>query len=155
MTTPKNNLCLQKTLLCVWWDIHGIIHYELLKPGETITADVYCAQLEQLKEALLSKRPGLINRGKVILQLDNACPHATKKTREKIKKLNWEVLPHPSYSPDLAPSDYHLFCSMQHFFKENFFKNLDEVKIALEKFFRSKSKEFYKNELKTCKNGGT
>ena len=135
-------------MLCVWWDIHGIIHYELLKPGETITADVYCAQLEQLKKALLSKRPGLINRGKVILQHDNTCPRAAKKTREKINELNWEVLPHPPYSPDLAPLDYHLFRSMQHFFKEKKFKNLDEVKIALEKFFSSKSKEFYKKGIK-------
>ena len=81
--TPKPNLYLRKTLLCVWWDIHGIIHYELLKPGETITADVYCAQLERLKEALLSKWPGLINRGKVILQYDNARPHAAKRPEKK------------------------------------------------------------------------
>ena len=79
MPTPKPNLCLRKTLQCVWWDIHEIIHYELLKSGETITADVYCAQLERLKEALLSKRPGLINRGKVILQHDNACPKRPEK----------------------------------------------------------------------------
>jgi hypothetical protein len=29
-----------------------------------------------------------------------------------IQELNWEILPHSPYSPDLAPSDYHLFCSL-------------------------------------------
>ena len=55
--TPKPNLCLRKTLLCVWWDIHGIIHYELLKPVETITADVYCQKRLHKKTACLANRP--------------------------------------------------------------------------------------------------
>jgi hypothetical protein len=28
---------------------------------------------------------------------------------DTIQKLKWNVLPHPSYIPDLAFSDYHLF----------------------------------------------
>src|SRR5215468_1114266 len=28
-------------------------------------------------------------------------------------ECKWEVLPHPSYSPDVAPSDYHLFGYMK------------------------------------------
>jgi hypothetical protein len=28
---------------------------------------------------------------------------------DTIQKLKWNVLPHPPYSLDLAPSDYHLF----------------------------------------------
>jgi hypothetical protein len=28
---------------------------------------------------------------------------------DTIQKLKWNVLPHPSYSPNLGPSDYHLF----------------------------------------------
>jgi hypothetical protein len=30
-------------------------------------------------------------------------------TLGKIEKFEWKVLPHPPYSLDLAPSDYHLF----------------------------------------------
>jgi histone-lysine N-methyltransferase SETMAR len=33
-------------------------------------------------------------------------------TKEAIQELVWEILPHPPYSPDLAPSDYHLFRSL-------------------------------------------
>ena len=38
-------------------------------------------------------------------------PHTSLVTRKKLLKLGWEVMPHPPYSPDLAPSDYHLFRS--------------------------------------------
>jgi histone-lysine N-methyltransferase SETMAR len=33
-------------------------------------------------------------------------------TKAAIQELDWEILPHPPYSPDLAPSDYHLFRSL-------------------------------------------
>jgi hypothetical protein len=32
-------------------------------------------------------------------------------TKAAIQELDWEILPHPPYSPDLAPLDY-LFCSL-------------------------------------------
>ncbi|EFN78228.1 Histone-lysine N-methyltransferase SETMAR, partial [Harpegnathos saltator] len=46
---------------------------------------------------------------------DNARPHTSIVTRQKFRELGWEVLMHPPYSPDLAPSDYHLFLSLQNF----------------------------------------
>ena len=30
-----------------------------------------------------------------------------------IKLFGWEIFDHPSYSPDLSPSDYHLFSKMK------------------------------------------
>jgi histone-lysine N-methyltransferase SETMAR len=50
---------------------------------------------------------------KVLLHHDNARPHTSLHTREAITKLQWTVLPHPPYSPDLAPSDYHLFSPLK------------------------------------------
>jgi histone-lysine N-methyltransferase SETMAR len=50
---------------------------------------------------------------KVLLHHDNARPHTSLHTLEAITKLQWTVLPHPPYSPDLAPSDYHLFSPLK------------------------------------------
>jgi histone-lysine N-methyltransferase SETMAR len=44
-----------------------------------------------------------------LIQHDNARPHTSLRTQEAIAKFGWNVLPYPSYSPDLAPSDFHLF----------------------------------------------
>ena len=60
--------------------------------------------------ALREKRPEYEQRyDKVILLHDNARPHVAKKYLETFK---WDVLPHPPYSPDIAPSDYWLFRRM-------------------------------------------
>ena len=40
---------------------------------------------------------------------DNVRPHTTSITQVKLLDPGWEVYPHRPYSPDLAPSDYHLF----------------------------------------------
>ena len=45
----------------------------------------------------------------LLLLRDNTRPHTSPRTREAITTIRWTVLPHPPYSPDLAPSDYHLF----------------------------------------------
>jgi len=40
-------------------------------------------------------------------------PHTTSRTNASIKLFNWEIFNHPPYSPDLAPSNYHLFTKMK------------------------------------------
>ena len=76
---------------------------------------VHQQQLECLNDNLMQKRPSIAsNRRKVILLHDNARPHVAIAVKQILIDLEWEVLPHPAYSPDLAPSDYHLFRSMQH-----------------------------------------
>ncbi|UYV62123.1 hypothetical protein LAZ67_1007904 [Cordylochernes scorpioides] len=42
--------------------------------------------------------------------------------------LKCKVLPNPPYSPDIAPSDYYLFQSMQYGLADQHFFNYDEVK---------------------------
>jgi len=97
-------------MLCVWWDQKGVVYYELLKPGETVNTN-YQQQLIDLN--LLKKRPEYQKRQhKVIFLHDNTPSHTAKSVRDTLEAFSWEVLPHAVYSPDLAPSYYHLFASM-------------------------------------------
>lgn len=134
----------KKTMLCVWWDQEGVNYYELLKPGETVNTQRYRQQLMTFNDALLEKRPAWVTRHeKVIFRHENAPAHKSKPVRDTIAALHWDVLPHPPYSPDLAPSDYHLFASMGHALAEQHFGSYEEVEKWLDEWFASKTKSFY------------
>jgi hypothetical protein len=49
-----------------------------------------------------------LSKGIVFLQ-DNAASHKVAIKHQKLADLHFEVLKHPAYSPDLAPSYYYLF----------------------------------------------
>jgi histone-lysine N-methyltransferase SETMAR len=86
-------------------------------------------------------------RRNVILLQDNAKPHTAKKTKKKLAELGWELLDHPPYSPDLSPSDYHLFRSLEHFLNKKKFQNIDHLHRGLTTFFESKENEFYERGI--------
>ena len=72
-----------------------------------------------------------------------ARPHIAKETKRKLNELDWEVLPHPEYSPDLAPTDYHLFRKMANSFKEKSFDEYEHLKSEISDFFSSLKPEFF------------
>ncbi|XP_055635142.1 histone-lysine N-methyltransferase SETMAR-like [Toxorhynchites rutilus septentrionalis] len=79
-----------------------MIYCELLPYGQTLNSDLYCQQLDRLKVALMKKRPSLINRGRIVFHQDNARPHTSLATRQKLRELGLEVLlqiGYPSFLP--------------------------------------------------------
>lgn len=138
----------KKVMLCVWWNIHGILHFELVPEGRAVTGDLYAEQLERVHAVLVQKYPALTNRKRVLLQHDNAPAHRSRKVQAKLAELDcMEVLPHPAYSPDVAPSDYGLFRSMTHFLCGKQFNDYDEVKHACQQFFDSKPASWYHHQI--------
>lgn len=81
------------------------------------------------------------------MQHDNARPHIANIVKLAVEELNWELLPHPAYSPDLAPSDFHLFRSLSNAMRGVTFKNNDELQNWLVEFFGSKPRQFYQNGI--------
>ena len=113
VASSKPSLGLKNVSLCIWWHCVSVINFELLNPSETVTADLYYQQLDRFRNEILVKRPFLINRKVVVLQHDISRPHAARLTQEKIRQLNWKVIPHPSYFPDIVASNFHLFQSLE------------------------------------------
>lgn len=121
--------------------------FELLPRNQTINSDVYCQQLDRLNTAINEKRPELVHRKGVIFHQDNARPHTSLVTRQKLLELGWELMLHPPYSPDLAPSDYHLFRSLQNSLDGKTFNDDDAVKSHLIQFFADKDQKFYERGI--------
>jgi hypothetical protein len=54
----------------------------------------------------------MLTKGVVFLH-GNARHHTAARTNTLIKLFNCETFDHPTYTPDLAPGDYHLFTKMK------------------------------------------
>jgi histone-lysine N-methyltransferase SETMAR len=139
--TPKDDLHPKMVMLSIWWGMRGVIHWELLPTNSTINADCYCKQLDIVAAKLQGKQD------RVFFLHDNARPHIAKSTCQKLLELGWTVLPHPPYSPDLAPTDYYLFRSLSNHLTEKNFDHEDDLKLDLTNFFSQKSTEFYKRGI--------
>lgn len=133
-----------KVMLCCWWDMQGMLYWELLAQGQTVTAEVYTRQLRQLAAAIQEKRPG---RTEVDMQHDNARPHIASATHQQLMDLGWNTIPHPPYSPDLAPSDFHLFHSLKEHLHGHNFRDFDHIKDELARFFESQSADFWQRGI--------
>jgi len=143
LQTPRPGFHQQKVLLGGWWNSSGIVHYELLQPGTSITGEVYAAQLQRVQNVLIRKDPALVNCKGIVLLQDNARPHIARVVIYKLESLDWELLPHPPYSPDMSPCEYHLFLSLDNHMRNKRLHNKEQLEQELNRFFASKPKEFY------------
>ena len=149
VATPRKDRFGAKVMLCVWWDMKGVLYYELLEPKQTVNAQRYSQQLRRLDEQILEKRTGQGHgKRKVMLLHDNARPHVAIATQTTIINLGWEVMPHSAYSPDLAPSDYHLFRSLEHTLREKSFESREDIENHLNSYFEAKPPSFYRDGIR-------
>jgi histone-lysine N-methyltransferase SETMAR len=67
---------------------------------------------------------------------------------ETLSKLKWEVMEHPAHSPDLAPSDFHLFGPLKEALEGRRFRCDEDVKNAVHQWLRAQPKTFYYDGIK-------
>ena len=108
---PKYFECknpLEKFSPRIFWDQDGTLHIDYLPNVQTINAEYYSSLLVQLKDILKEKRHGNFTSGVLFLH-DNAAAHREPATQKDLAYPVFQFLDHSPYSPDLAPSDCHLF----------------------------------------------
>jgi histone-lysine N-methyltransferase SETMAR len=65
-----------------------------------------------------------------------------------INKFGWDTVTHPPYSPDIAPSDYHLFPELKKHLGGTHFRTGDELKEEVLSYLHSAAGEFYNSGIK-------
>lgn len=148
--TPKKAKVVEsvgKVMATVFWDSHGVLLIDYLPRGTTITADRYCEVLRSLRRAIQNKRRGKLSK-KVILFHDNARPHSARQTRDLLDRFKWEIFGHPPYSPDLAPSDFHLFPQLKNHLGGKRFATEELLKEEVERWVSSLAADWYNSGLK-------
>jgi [histone H3]-lysine36 N-dimethyltransferase SETMAR len=61
----------------------------------------------------------------------------------QLVNFHWELLDHPPYSPDLAPSDFHLFPKLKEFLGGKRLENDDMLKEIVTNWFNGQAAEFF------------
>jgi len=79
----------------------------------------------------------------ILLLHDNARPHSAAQTQDLITSFKWEQIDNTPFSPDLAPSDYHLFLHVKKFLGGKRFDDDDDLKDAVQKWLTSQGAAFY------------
>ncbi|KAL4090154.1 hypothetical protein QTP88_025053 [Uroleucon formosanum] len=117
-----------KTMLIVFFDIEGIVHYEFVPHGQTVNQVFYKDVLMRLREKIRKKRPEKWRTETWFLHHDNAPAHSALSIREFLADKKIPVVPHPPYSPDLAPCDFFLFPKLKFALKGQRFQDVEEIK---------------------------
>ena len=79
---------------------------------------------------------------------DNARPHTADRTVQLLQEFHWEIFDHPPYSPDLAPSDYHLFMHLKKWLASQRFETDDELQTGVNEWFKTLAADFFDTGIK-------
>ena len=144
VATPKADLHSKKVMLSVWWSVNGIIHWEILPNGRTITADLYCQQLDRVAKKLKGKQD------RIYYLHDNARPYVAKSTCEKIIEVRMDYHSSSTLFSQLGFNGLPFTSfSFSHHLREKKFDDENDVKMDIGNFFGQNSQNFYEHGIQS------
>lgn len=144
---PRAQKSAAKAMVITFFDYRGMVYTHTVPQGQTINGVYYISVLRQLiKDHIPKKRPDLVGRWK--LHHDNARPHVANAVLQFLAKKGIETVPHPPYSPDLAPNDFFLYPQAKKELKGRRFPTAAAAVKKLEAILKVLSKEGFEHVFK-------
>ena len=137
-----------KILATIFWDSQGVLLVDFVENRELLNPSYRAEILQRLHSEVAKKRPGKLY-SRVLFHRDNSGSNSNKLVRSTLRECRWELLNHPPYSPDLAPSDFFLFPNLRKKVQGIKFSTVTEVQTSVINWFDSKDPEFYRNGLES------
>ena len=105
--------------------------------GQTVNKEYYVEVLREFRKRFRRKRPALFKSGQWHFQQDNAPVHNSILVTDYLTK----TVPHPPYSPDLAPCDFCLFPKFEEKLRGCRYEIIEEMKAAVTKVIDTLTQE--------------
>jgi len=125
VSSTKKSRSKIKVMLVVFFDWKGNVHHEFAPCVQMVNKQLHQEVLARLRDAVRMKRHELWENQTWMLHHDNAPVHASL-IRSYLAKHQTSVVPHPPYSPDLAPADFFLFPKLKTTLKGRRFQTIEE-----------------------------
>ena len=92
-----------KPLIIPFFYSTGMIYMHCVPTGLTVNEEYYDEVLREFRKRPRRKRPALFKSGQWHFHQDNAPVHNSILVTDYLSKMGIKTVPHPPYSPDLAP----------------------------------------------------
>ena len=126
----------EKFMIFASFNCNGLVYLDALPTNTKFNSTYMCNHiLEGLNKASHETVEKITKHSK-ILHIDNARPHNSKMTNEKIKQLGWKRLAHPPYSPDISPCDFFLFGYLKEELRSMKLTSLHDLLNAIEEIIK-------------------
>ena len=121
-TRPPVTRLTVKSIMTIFWDCESILLVDFLPRGTTMNGPYEASLLHWLHFSIQEKCHGGLRRDLLLLH-DNTPVHKSNITPTAIQYTDFTELNHRAYSPDVAPSHYHLFANMKNFLRGTNFES--------------------------------
>ena len=99
----------EKIMIFSAFSVSGIVYIDALPTNTTFNSTYMCNHILPELTAKAKESAAKKTKHSLILHFDNAKPHTSKMTTQKISELHWKKLDQPPYSPDISPNDFFLY----------------------------------------------
>ena len=133
----------RKRLFTIFFNHEGPVTVDILPEKSTMTGKYYCENvLPQVVSKVNESRP-LTGTSRIMILHDNASAHKTGAVTQYLSENRIATLPHPAYSPDLAPCDFWLFPKLKELLAGNKYTRAQDLSKAVNAVLRGIPKEEY------------
>ena len=119
----------------------GQINSHRVPTGITVNKEYYIEVLRELRKRFRRKRPELFESGQWHFHQDNAPVHNSILVTDYLTQMGIKTVPHPPYSPDLAPCDFWLFPKLKENLRGNRYSTIDDMKEAVTRVLNTLTQE--------------
>ena len=138
-----------------FFDSMGIIYIHWVPTGITVNKEYYIEVLREFRKRFRRKRPELFESGQWHFHQDNAPVHNSILVTDYLTQMGIKTVPHPPYSPNLAPCDFWLFPKLKENLRGNRYSTIEDMKEAVTRVLNTLTQEDFQGASRSCWNGTT